>query len=215
MFKRFYSERPVQQFGNHSGLGLAISKQIVEAHQGVIWAENIRLPDAEPDSPPAWRTLCRGLAALTMGQATVHASTVAFDLPDGPQALVLSGRSGSGKSALALDLLALGARLVSDDQTVFHVEGDRLIASAPPAIAGLIEWRGVGLLPVAHLAQAPVVLWVDMDNSAQNRLPAPQWHEMLGLRVARLHIPAKGATASGLRQYMLGQAWITGCENMR
>ena len=41
IFKRFYSERPAQQFGNNSGLGLAISKQIVEAHGGVIWAENI------------------------------------------------------------------------------------------------------------------------------------------------------------------------------
>jgi len=41
IFKRFYSERPQAQFGNHSGLGLAISKQIVEAHHGVIWAENI------------------------------------------------------------------------------------------------------------------------------------------------------------------------------
>jgi two-component system sensor histidine kinase ChvG len=51
VFKRFYSERPPQQFGNHSGLGLAISKQIIEAHQGVIWAENIRASDAPEDSP--------------------------------------------------------------------------------------------------------------------------------------------------------------------
>jgi two-component system sensor histidine kinase ChvG len=42
IFDRFYSERPMHQFGDNSGLGLAISKQIIEAHGGVIWAENIR-----------------------------------------------------------------------------------------------------------------------------------------------------------------------------
>lgn len=52
VFKRFYSERPEGQFGNNSGLGLAISKQIIEAHGGVIWAENIRPTDADITSEP-------------------------------------------------------------------------------------------------------------------------------------------------------------------
>lgn len=41
IFDRFYTERPkTEKFGTHSGLGLSISKQIVEAHRGKIWAEN-------------------------------------------------------------------------------------------------------------------------------------------------------------------------------
>ncbi|MBC7141218.1 MAG: sensor histidine kinase [Rhodobacteraceae bacterium] len=61
IFKRFYSERPEGQFGEHSGLGLAISKQIVEAHGGVIWAENIRPTDADITSEPLGARFVVGL----------------------------------------------------------------------------------------------------------------------------------------------------------
>ncbi len=61
VFQRFYSERPAGDFGNNSGLGLAISKQIVEAHGGVIWAENIRPNENDPTSEPLGARFVVGL----------------------------------------------------------------------------------------------------------------------------------------------------------
>ncbi len=58
IFDRFYSERPAgEKFGTHSGLGLSISKQIVEAHKGTIWAEN--RPGDEPGSVAGARFLVK------------------------------------------------------------------------------------------------------------------------------------------------------------
>lgn len=51
IFERFYTDRPHQGFGQNSGLGLSISKQIIEAHNGRVWAEN-RPGPADVDGKP-------------------------------------------------------------------------------------------------------------------------------------------------------------------
>lgn len=51
IFERFYTDRPDHGFGQNSGLGLSISRQIIEGHGGHIWAEN-RMTSIEPGAPP-------------------------------------------------------------------------------------------------------------------------------------------------------------------
>jgi len=72
----------------------------------------------------------------------LHATAVAFE----GKGVLITGRSGSGKSSLALQLMAIGHTLIADDQTDVTRHADRLWASAPPSIKGMIEARGVGIL---------------------------------------------------------------------
>lgn len=106
---------------------------------------------------------------------TIHATTV--DLAG--QGVLICGQSGSGKSALALQLMALGVRLVSDDRTEIAISGRELVASAPPTIQGLIEARGVGLLNAQPAARTVLRLVIDMDHVETERLP-PLRHYRIG-----------------------------------
>lgn len=86
----------------------------------------------------------------------------------GPNAALLRGDSGSGKSDLALRFLATDgagdepARLVADDQVCLAAEDGALSASAPPALAGLIEVRGLGIQPLPHIVSARLVVVCDL-----------------------------------------------------
>jgi HPr kinase/phosphorylase len=116
---------------------------------------------------------------------------------------------------LALELMALGGWLVSDDQTKLHVADDILVATAPAQLAGLIEWRGVGLLPAATIDQARVVVWLDMTKRAAERMPPRRWTTCLGLQVPLLHMPDSPAVAAGLRHYIMSGAWHSPAEDER
>lgn len=97
---------------------------------------------------------------------TVHGSAVTM----GGNAVLILGPSGSGKSSLALSLIALGGRLVADDRVRLSGDGDRVMAAAPKPIAGLIEARGVGLIRVPH-APAEIRLVLDLGQTETERLP--------------------------------------------
>jgi HPr kinase/phosphorylase len=93
----------------------------------------------------------------------IHATAVAVDTAAGPRAVLLRGPSGAGKSDLGLRLIDAGARLVADDQCELRRQGETaVIARAPAAIAGLIEVRGIGIVRIEPLAEAPVALIVDL-----------------------------------------------------
>lgn len=109
----------------------------------------------------------------------VHGSAVAF----GGRGLLILGASGAGKSGLALALIGRGAQFVADDRVVLERRGDALVASAPAAIAGLIEARGVGLLRVQAIPEAPLVLAVDLDRPPAARMPQPVSITLLGARI--------------------------------
>jgi serine kinase of HPr protein (carbohydrate metabolism regulator) len=99
-------------------------------------------------------------AGPRLSAETLHASTVASD----GRAVVIVGPSASGKSDLALRLLDRGFTLVSDDQTLLKRDGNRLVASAPPTIAGKLEIRGIGIVDVETVTNVPVALVVELTS---------------------------------------------------
>lgn len=127
----------------------------------------------------------------------VHGTAVAIE----GDVVLLRGPPGAGKSDLALRLIDAGARLVADDQVELRREAGQVMARAPAAIAGLIEARGVGILRVDPVAEAPLVLIVDLVPSGEvERLPDDRTEDMLGLAIPVIALsPFEASAAAKLR----------------
>ena len=121
---------------------------------------------------------------------TVHATAAACRTAGGWQAVVLRGRSGAGKSDLALRLIRRSSwRLVGDDRIHIWRSGDALYAAPAERLAGLLEVRHLGLLAVPYLTLARVALVVACEVPTE-RLPDPDSETLHGLSVPRLTVDA-------------------------
>lgn len=114
-----------------------------------------------------------------------HAGLVALRLGGVWRGALIEGPSGSGKSDLALRAAEAGFRLVADDRVVIWRSGGRLFGAAPGALSGLLESRGVGVLPEPAIPLAEIVLAVRCAPSpeAVERLPAGETLDLLGARL--------------------------------
>lgn len=124
---------------------------------------------------------------------TLHATAVALDDGAGLRAVLLLGPSGAGKSDLALRLVATGWQLVADDRVVLKATSAGLVASAPPRLAGLMEVRGVGIVPEPAVV-APVALALDLAQPPQ-RLPEAGCIRLAGVEVPLLAFDPAGDSA--------------------
>src|SRR5262249_45314184 len=133
----------------------------------------------------------------------LHATCIAI----GGVGVLLRGPSGAGKSDLALRLVEGGAKLVADDQVLLSADDGRLVARAPAPIAGQLEVRGVGIVPVATAPEAPVALIADLVGAgAVERLPEPARETILGISLARVDLAPFEVSAPAKLRLALARA---------
>ena len=130
-----------------------------------------------------------------MASPSIHASAVLV----GARAVLIRGPAGAGKSRLALALLSAARQgllpfvaLVGDDRIHVEAAHGRLLVRPAPALAGLIEVRGLGIRRISHELMAVAGLLVELGSPDAERLPGngQKHQEIEGITLPRLAIAA-------------------------
>ena len=131
------------------------------------------------------------MSAPTPSSDRLHATCVVV----AGTGVLLSGRSGAGKSDLALRLIDRGARLVADDTILVQRRDERLIASAVDAADGRMEVRGLGLLLFDTEAEIAVGLLVDLSEGGERMPMADERRRVAGVDLPVLRLDPAPASA--------------------
>ncbi len=134
--------------------------------------------------------------------ALIHATCVAI----AATGVLIRGASGAGKSDLALRLIDGGAELVADDYCEITVKDGHLVAAVPLNLAGKIEVRGFGIVPLPFCASAVVGLVVDLMPEADvERMPGTTTCTIEGVSIRRMELNAFAASAAAKVRIIAGQ----------
>ena len=140
------------------------------------------------------------------GDDLVYGTLVAL----GPDGVLLRGPSGAGKSDLALQRVTPPSpwQLVADDQIRLTRQGSSISGRSPAAIAGVMEVRGVGIVPMPFRTEAKLRLIVDLVSREDvPRMPAEgTTAQLLGLAVPLCRLHAFDATTPAKIGLLLHQA---------
>jgi serine kinase of HPr protein (carbohydrate metabolism regulator) len=136
---------------------------------------------------------------MTTGAAVtiLHATTIACRHSGQWRGVMVMGPSGAGKSDLTLRAMAAGWRLVSDDRTLVWRSGEGVFGRAPSTLHGLVEARGLGILPVSVrcLAQITLVAACTLDRAAIERMPEEETVNVMGANLPCVRLFALEASA--------------------
>ena len=118
-------------------------------------------------------------------------------------ALLFVGKSGTGKSSLALEMMQHGAVLIGDDKVSARTLDGKTLLSPPPNFEGQIEARGIGILS-AEFGSGTLKVIVDLDKSEVDRLPERKTTKILSISVPLLHKVESRHFPFALLQYLKG-----------
>ena len=129
----------------------------------------------------------------------IHATVIAL----GPVGLIIEGASGTGKTHLALSAIekfqshAGFAALVADDQCLIEAVNGRLVATCPPALAGLAELRGFGITTQRHIMSVVIDVVIRLvDGMGIERMPTTKTAIIAGTVLPLFELPARQIAVS-------------------
>jgi len=125
-------------------------------------------------------------------RTTMHATAVAV----AGAGLLICGKSGSGKSDLALRLIDRGAILISDDQVDIRRDNQILLLSPPASLAGKLEVRSLGILQRPHISGIELKLILDLKQHPDRFPMDSQIMFLLGLKVPSCTLDAMEMSAA-------------------